>query len=145
MSQLGVLTDAEPESLEPAQRLQYAYAAGPIDLSDGFVAVGGLDGSVNLHAIAGEFVQDRRIRLAGPRPAGDKTTVMAVSFSPDGGKLAVAWATGEVAVFSTASTARLASFQQDDCSAVIDMVVLAFSPDGARLAVGPATTVHAPS
>ena len=70
---------------------------GPIDLSDGFVAVGGLDGSVNLHPMAGGIVQDRRIRLAEPRPAGDKTAVAAVSFSPDAGMLAVAWVTGEVA------------------------------------------------
>ena len=140
LSQLGVLTSADAESLEPAQRLVDAHSgAGPIDLSDGFVAVGGLDGSVNLHAIAGEFVQDRRIRLAEPRPAGDKTTVMAVSFSPDGGMLAASWSTGEVAVFSTASTARLASFQQDDCTGILDMIVLAFSTDGSRLAAGGGT------
>ena len=54
----------------------------------------------------------------------------------DGSMLAAAWVTGEVAVFSTASTARLASFQQEDLSGAIDMLVLAFSPDGGRLAVG---------
>jgi len=137
LGKLGVLTKAKPESLAPAQRLQYHCAVGPIDLSDRFVAVGGVDGGVNLHEIWEGCVREGRIQLTEPRL--DKTGVAAVSFSRNGGMLAAAWANGEVVVFCTASREQLADFQQNDCAGVFPMLVLAFSPDGSRLAVGGGT------
>ena len=53
--------------------------------------------------------------------------------------LAAAWATGEVAVYDTSSTACLANFSQSDCAGPWDMPVLAFSLDDSRLAMGGGT------
>jgi hypothetical protein len=82
-------------------------------------------------------VQDMRILLAHPLKSGKgKTEVVAVNFSHNGDVLAAAWATGEVAVYGTSSTARLAKFLQDDGYGVFDFRVLAFSEDDSRLAMG---------
>eukprot|EP01046_Picozoa_sp_COSAG06_P024512 COSAG06_NODE_2001_length_7869_cov_25.334363_2_plen_1036_part_00 len=128
-------------------RLMYDSPVGPVAACTKHVCVGAADGSVNLHEIvdasdreAQQVVQDRRIRLAEPREsAGAKTAVVAVNFSHDGSMLAAAWATGEVEVFSTNSTARLARFVQNDCADVYDMLVLSFSEDDSRLAIGGGT------
>lgn len=106
--------------------------------NSGFIAVGGHDGRVIMHELAhdGSVLPERRIRLAEPRPSGSVNNVMALAFSQDCRHVAAAWASGEVKVFSTCSTAPLFAFQQDDCSQAFDMSALAISPDGGRIAVG---------
>ncbi len=125
----------------PTKLLMYDSIVGPVATCKKHVCVGAADGSVNLHEIVdhGAFkdVQDRCIRLAEPMESSQaKTEVTAVSFSHSGDKLATAWATGEVAVFDTSSTARLARFSQDDRAGAWDMLVLAFSADDSLLAMG---------
>ena len=104
-----------------------------------YICVGENDGTVNLHEIGADPENWSLTRLAEPAKSGASAPLAKVAFSPDGSTLAAAWLSGEVVVYDTESTGRVASFFQNDCDGAFRMMTLSFSRDNARLAMGGGT------